>query len=182
MVSWYWMSGTSRWELLNFYLALWYITPQELATRKVVQKSWKKDVQKSCSPSIYKLDHNLGLIKKIRAVRFLSQLSLNHNFIGYGFSNPWAVNNSSFSRISFVRPSATILPSPITMVRGKSSFTKAMLCVETNIGVTSHSHQFYTCVCERRCAARFCARLTVSAEKNIVAWTSTMVAPEATSI
>jgi len=32
-------------------------------------------------------------------------------YAGYGFSSPCAVNNSSFSKISIVKPSATTLPS-----------------------------------------------------------------------
>ena len=44
----------------------------------------------------------------------------------YGFSNPCAVNNSSFSKISNVNSFATTFPSSMMIVRRKGSFTNAI--------------------------------------------------------
>ena len=60
-----------------------------------------------------------------------------HPIIGNGFSSPWAVSSASFSRISWVRPSATIWPSSITIVRGNNSCTSFISCVETSIVIGS---------------------------------------------
>jgi hypothetical protein len=50
-------------------------------------------------------------------------------YAGYGFSNPCAVNNSSFPKISIVEPSTTTKSSSITIVRGNNSCTSRISCV-----------------------------------------------------
>jgi hypothetical protein len=50
-------------------------------------------------------------------------------YINHGFSNPCAVNKSSFSKISLVSPSATTRPSSITIVRGNNSCSSLISCV-----------------------------------------------------